>query len=509
MNNSSIFNKLFIFEMANNHMGDSEHGLRIIREFWEETKQFDFKKAIKFQYRDIDTFIHPCYKDRQDIKYVKRFMETRLSEEQFLLMKNEASKLGYITVCTAFDEKSVDLIQKHGFDIIKIASCSFTDWSLLERIAQAEIPIIASTAGVALEDIDKVVSFFEHRNKKFCLMHCVGAYPTPDNELELNQIDFFKKRYPNITIGYSTHEKPENYDAIKIAIAKGAQIFERHVGVETEKYKLNAYSSTPHQIKKWLEAAKLAYEFCGTENRRKDIGEKERNDLIGLKRGVFSKIKITKGQKIKTEHLFLAIPNFPEQLLADDLSKYNEFIALEDIPALSPIKKGQVKIKNLRYQILEIVKKICNMLKESGVKVPNKLELEISHHYGLENFYQTGCSILTCVNREYCKKIIILLPGQENPCHFHKSKEETFHVLYGELNMNIDGKIEKYKAGDIIIVERNAKHSFFSGSGTVFEEVSTTHYKNDSFYEDYKISQNTDRKTHLTFWADWLNGEIK
>jgi sialic acid synthase SpsE len=48
-------------------------------------------------------------------------------------------------------------------------------------------------------------------------MHCISIYPTKDEDLELNQISILKKRYPHVTIGYSTHEDPENYDAIKIA----------------------------------------------------------------------------------------------------------------------------------------------------------------------------------------------------------------------------------------------------------------------------------------------------
>ena len=167
---ADIFSRLFILEMANNHMGDVEHGLRIIRDFHAVTSGYDFRFAFKFQYRDLDTFIHPDYKGRMDIKYVKRFSETRLSEQDFLRMKSEMDRLGFMAVCTPFDEKSVDMVEKHGFEIIKIASCSLTDWPLLERIAATSLPLIASTAGSTLEEIDQVVTFFEHRNKELCLM---------------------------------------------------------------------------------------------------------------------------------------------------------------------------------------------------------------------------------------------------------------------------------------------------------------------------------------------------
>ena len=98
-------------------------------------KKYGFQFAIKFQYRDLDTFIHPEYKGNHDYKFVKRFEETRLAENEFITLGSIARSHGFILACTPFDEISVDKIVKHNFDIIKIASCSFTDWSLLEKIA--------------------------------------------------------------------------------------------------------------------------------------------------------------------------------------------------------------------------------------------------------------------------------------------------------------------------------------------------------------------------------------
>ena len=62
-------------------------------------------------------------------------------------------------MCTPWDEISVDKIVEHGFDFMKIPSCYVSDWPLLERIAQYDLPIVASTAGEPLEDVDRVVSF--------------------------------------------------------------------------------------------------------------------------------------------------------------------------------------------------------------------------------------------------------------------------------------------------------------------------------------------------------------
>ncbi|MBI5191905.1 MAG: N-acetylneuraminate synthase family protein [Nitrospirae bacterium] len=500
----NYFNNLFIFEMANNHNGDVEHGLKIIRRMYDVCKKYNFKFAFKFQYRDIDTFIHPDYRNRTDVKYVKRFQETRLSETHQALLKEEVMRLGFISICTPFDEIAVDLIEKHNFDIIKIASCSFTDWPLLEKIAKTDKPIIASTAGASIEDIDKVVSFFEHRDKQFCIMHCVGEYPTGRNNLQLNQIDLLKNRYANIQIGYSTHESPDNLDAIKIAIAKGARVFERHVGLKTEKYAINGYSSTPEQISAWLDVAQEAYEMCGVAGERLEGSEKERTDLRGLQRGVFAKHGIKKGERIVIENSFLAIPNIEMQITANDMSKYTEFIANKDIEINQPVMRTDVTITNLRGRVLQIVNKISHLLMESKVVLPDKLEMEISHHYGIDMFDEWGAVIINCINREYCKKLIILLPGQKHPIHHHKMKEETFHVLYGDLAVNLDGEERNCKAGEMVIVEREMKHSFSSALGAIFEEISTTHYKDDSFYNDSNVLNNKNRKTFLTFWSDWL-----
>ena len=89
---------LFVFEMANNHMGSLDHGVRIIREFGEIVKGFPFQFAFKLQYRDLDTFIHPDFKERMDIKYVKRFMETRIEEEVFIQFLQEMKACGFINV---------------------------------------------------------------------------------------------------------------------------------------------------------------------------------------------------------------------------------------------------------------------------------------------------------------------------------------------------------------------------------------------------------------------------
>jgi len=481
-------------------MGSIEHGLRIIREFHQVSKDFNFHFGFKLQYRHLDSFIHPDFKDRDDIKYIKRFSETRLKDDEMRRLKDEMQCLGFVTICTPFDERSVDLIEKHAFDVIKIGSCSFTDWSLLECVVKTDKPIIASTAGAALEDIDKVISFFDHRGKDFAILHCTGEYPTSDARLQLNQIDLLKQRYPQVRIGYSTHEGPDNTDSIRIAIAKGAVVFEKHVGIPMGQTRPNAYSATPEQIRRWLESARQSFDMCGVSGRRPDFGKEEIATLGALQRGVFAKRAIQKGERIKPTDIFFAIPTTGDQITANHLSKYTEFYAETNIKVNAPLLSTNTARKEIREKVYDIVHRVEQLLQKSGVAILPRIDLEISHHYGIDRFDEFGLTMMTIVNREYCKKLIVLLPGQKHPEQYHRVKEETFHVLYGNMWVSLDGNTRKVQRGEIVVVERGVKHGFGTENGVVIEEISSTHHGDDSFYTDPAIAKNEYRKTLLTHW---------
>ena len=95
-----------------------------------------------------------------------------------------------------------------------------------------------------------------------------------------------------------------------------------------------------------------------------------------------------------------------------------------------------------------------------------------------------------------------MLPNQKHPSHYHKLKEETFQILSGDMELVINDEVVNLSVGETYTVKRNDWHSFSTKNGLIFEEVSTTHYRNDSFYEDSKISEldPMQRKTILDLW---------
>ena len=347
-----------------------------------------------------------------------------------------------------------------------------------------------------------MVSFFRHREKPLSIMHCVGEYPTRDENLQLGQIQLLKERYSDLEVGYSTHESPDNFEAVKIAIGLGATIFEKHVGVPTESIKLNAYSATPEQVRRWLRSAADAYGMYGSDTERYSFTDLEIQTLRELQRGVFAKRRLKKGDRLTGANVFYAIPNIQSQVVANDMSKYTDFVVTEPVAEGSPLLLGGLGKTDRMSHVLQIVGEVKKMLKRSKVVVPGQCELEISHHYGIDQFDKFGLTMITVVNREYCKKIIVMLPGQAHPEQHHKQKDETFHILYGKVSLSLDGVASDRKSNDVVVIPRGVKHQFTTRTGAVIEEVSSNHNSDDCFYTDPAINANKNRKTFVTYWMN-------
>jgi sialic acid synthase SpsE/D-lyxose ketol-isomerase len=496
------FNDLFVLDVANNHQGDVQHGKRIIAECAAAARKHGVRAAMKFQFRELDSFIHSAHRVRSDNKHVARFLSTRLDRDGFQALLDEVRAQKMLSMCTPFDEESVDLIREMGFDVLKIASCSAADWPLLERAAAAGLPIVASTGGLTIADIDNLASFFSHRAAHFALMHCVSIYPTPDGDMQLSQIDALRKRYPGVTIGWSTHENPDDTMPVAVAVAKGARMFERHVGVTTDAIKLNAYSSTPAQLDVWFAAYSKARTMCGA-TQRPPATKVEADSILSLRRGVFARTPIKEGTTLTREMVYFAMPCAEDQLHS---GRWREgIVALAPIAPDAPVALAAVErpADPAGMVLKRAIHDVKAMLAESQIALDVSFQVEFSHHFGMEKFRETGTTLITCVNRDYCKKLLVQLPGQRHPLHYHKRKEETFQVLAGELVVEVAGRLRTLRAGETQLVLPGVWHRFWSDEGAVVEEISSTHYNNDSVYRDPAIQELTreQRKTVVDHWG--------
>jgi sialic acid synthase SpsE len=336
MNHKRIFEDLFVLELANNHWGKVERGLNIITDFSRIVRFNNVRAAIKLQFRDVDAFIHKDFRQRDDIRYIKKTLDTRLDKEAYRTLTQAIRSSGCIPMATPFDEKSVDLCEELGIEIIKLASSDLNDWILIEKIATTKQPVIASTGGSSLKDIDDLVKFFRNRNIPFAINHCVSLYPSEDNELELNQIDFLRDRYPDNVIGFSTHEYNDWSSSLMIAYAKGARTFERHVDIAADGIPVSPYCSQPEQVDQWFKAWKKVVTMCGASGTQKRIPtDREIAYLDTLVRGVYARRGMKAGEAISDDDVYLAIPLQKGQISCRELM-HGE-VLLRDLKADEPI----------------------------------------------------------------------------------------------------------------------------------------------------------------------------
>jgi sialic acid synthase SpsE len=322
--NRDLFEDLFVLELANNHWGKVQRGLKIVKDFAHVARFNNVRAAIKLQFRDVDHFIHKDYRQRSDVRYIKKTLDTQLPKADYATLINAIRKSGCIPCATPFDEKSVDLCVELGVQIIKLASSDLNDWFLIEKIAKTRKPVIASTGGSSLKDTDDLVTFFANRNIPLALNHCVSIYPSEDHELEINQIDFLKQRYPNNTIGFSSHEYHDWSSSLLIAYAKGARTFERHIDIDEDGIPVSPYCSRPEQVDQWFKAYQKAREMCGGSSTVKRIPpEKEIRYLDTLVRGVYARRDLPANYVLTHERIeddvYLAVPLLKGQISCREL----------------------------------------------------------------------------------------------------------------------------------------------------------------------------------------------
>jgi sialic acid synthase SpsE/mannose-6-phosphate isomerase-like protein (cupin superfamily) len=493
--------KIFILDLANNHFGNLNHALETLHAIHEEVKDLDQTIVLKLQLRDLPTYIRKDFQERLDLHYIRRFSETRLSFGEFREILSVSKSLGFKTMATPFDEKSCETFSELGLDFVKVASASSNDFKLLDNIVRLAVPTVASTGGLSESQVQMLHDFLASHSADFALMHCVSIYPAPDELLQLRQIENFVELFPGVPIGWSTHEAPGNMLPVALATSLGASLFERHVGLSSEKYSLNAYSSSPRLVRNWIQSALHADLMLGSKERL-PTSRAELESLHSLKRGIFVRRDIAAGEEIHESDTYSAFP-----LEIDGIESGTArfpLVSKELIAGDGPILKTNLATDHASEdRVAGYLREIRKILRRSGVALNMDARLELSHHYGLERFREFGVAMFTCINRNYAKKILVVLPRQKHPVHYHDMKEESFQLLWGDVQINVNGTQNQLRPGQILTVLPREWHKFTSLNGCVLEEISTHHSSGDSFYEDPNIKSGEPKVRKTTI--EWLD----
>lgn len=86
-------------------------------------------------------------------------------------------------------------------------------------------------------------------------------------------------------------------------------------------------------------------------------------------------------------------------------------------------------------------------------------------------------------NDLYCAKILDLTAGGCSSLHYHKIKDETFHILEGCCYLLLNGKLLTLYRGATVRIEPGVQHRFYCSTemlgGCKILEISTHHDDED------------------------------
>jgi len=141
-------------------------------------------------------------------------------------LQAESARLGIGFFSTAFDLKSADFLAALNTPAYKIASGDLKNIPLLRHVAKIGKPMIVSTGGGTMEDVQRAYDTVMPINPRLCLMQCTCGYPAEFAELDLRVISTYREKFPEVVIGYSGHD---NGIAMPLAAYMlGARIIEKH-----------------------------------------------------------------------------------------------------------------------------------------------------------------------------------------------------------------------------------------------------------------------------------------
>ena len=127
----------------------------------------------------------------------------------------------------------------------------------------------------------------------------------PFSSLNLNYIGTLSERY-GLPIGFSDHSP--GIDASLVAVGKGAKAIEKHFTLNKGQEGLDHKNSlSPSDLKELVDKIRVYEKILGVNDRL--ISERELNERVYARRGIYAGKKLKKGEKLTEEKLVFLRPN--------------------------------------------------------------------------------------------------------------------------------------------------------------------------------------------------------
>jgi len=324
-----------IAEIGLNHQGDQQKA----KEMFNVAKACG-ADAVKLQKRNNRTlFTEELFNKPYENpnSFGKTYGEHReyleFGKREYDELKKYAKEIGIDFFATAFDFESADFLAELDMPAFKIASGDLKNIPLLKHVAKIGKPMIASTGGATMEDVNRAYDAIMPINESLCILQCTAAYPAEHDILNLNVISTYRKAFPENVIGLSDHE-----NGIAMAIAAfvlGARIFEKHFTLQhTWKGTDHAFSLEPIGFRKLVRDLKRLPKALG--DGIKSVYEIEKEPIKKMGKSVVAARSLKKGAKVSRKDLALKSPG--GGLPPYELEKLLGKTLMRDINEDDPIK---------------------------------------------------------------------------------------------------------------------------------------------------------------------------
>ena len=217
-----------IAEIGHNHQGKIETA----KELFRAAKECG-AHAAKLQKRDNRSlFTREMYNKPYENEnsfgatYGEHREALEFGESEYRELQQYAKEIDITFFATAFDFKSADFLAKLDMPAFKMASGDLTNIPLLTYVAQFQKPMVLSTGGGTMDDVQRAYDAVMPINNRLCIMQCTAGYPPAFEQLNLNVLKTFREQFPDIVIGLSSHDS--GIAMSLLAYSLGARVVEKH-----------------------------------------------------------------------------------------------------------------------------------------------------------------------------------------------------------------------------------------------------------------------------------------
>jgi len=184
--------------------------------------------CVKFQMVYADEILHPLTGEVPlpggNIRLYDRFKQLEVPLDFFKEIKNYVEKQGLLFLCTPFGLRSARELYSLHVQAMKIASPELNFTGLLEAVATFSLPTLLSSGVAKLGDIETALDILDPRQT--CLLHCVTAYPAPEEDYNLRLLPLLSGIF-HVPVGVSDHSG-DPVLVPSLAVAQGACVVEKH-----------------------------------------------------------------------------------------------------------------------------------------------------------------------------------------------------------------------------------------------------------------------------------------